>query len=302
MRSAEEVETDTEDRPAWETPHEGPTNFFEAVPAWLWMAMGGAFLILLVNVAARVMLPLQPSHRTLLTLLEFSLGFIVAGFAHLSAHLFAACRSDKYGPFDFFMKPIEIWKPSFKQMPEGTKRICGMAWGMTAIFSAILIMAGFAFDTLFDDWGFEKYEAPKAVHEVGKDLTGKAEAIPLETRCVIIGYSKTDKGELDSVILGSAPQGRLAYVGLLSQTDIPLENRAEVLKELQNITPLPECHVKQGVPLKNALWVEPKVLCLVRHKAWTTRFSLQQPSFFRLVVPGEETNPEKKPESDAKNP
>ncbi len=274
-------------------------------------------LILLANAAARFMLPLKASHRTLLTLLEFSLGFVIASFSHLSAHLFASCKNDKFGPFDFFMKPVEIWKPTFARMPEGSRRLCGMAWGLTAIFAAILVMGGFDFDSIFDDWGFEKYEAPNVVKEVTKqarkkrnskkdladavkDFAGEgdlqeAEAPPLETQCVILGYTLSDAGELNSVVLASAPRGRLSYVGLLSQSDIPEENRAEVLSELQSLEKQKSCYVKRDVPLKKAIWVEPKVLCLVQHKAWTSQYRLQKPSFLNLIKAEESAQTESTP-------
>jgi hypothetical protein len=321
LRSAEEVGADTGDREAWETRDDGPANLFDMIPAWGWMAMGGTVLILLANIGARVMLPLKDSHRALLTLLEFSVGFILAAVSHLQAYLFAACKSDKFGPFDFFMKPIEIWKPTVKKLPEGSKRVCGMAWGTTAIFAALLIMAGFAFDSIFDDWGFEKHEAPSLVKEVVKkarkkgngneDLEGAikefvgegeledADAVLLETRCVIIGYTRTDMGQLDSVVLSSAPRGRLAYVGLLSQADVPEESRQDLLNELEALKQLKTCYIKQDVPLKSAIWVEPKVLCLIEHKSWTTQYRLQQPKFLKLVNPEEEKDKEKEKTTDS---
>lgn len=303
LRSAEEV-GDGNSQAAWETLDDGPANLMEAIPAWAWTAMAGSLLILLANVGARILLPLEPSHRTLLTLLEFSAGMIAAGLSHGSTYLFAACKTDKFGPFDYFMRPIEIWKPTFAKMPEGSRRVWGMAWGTTAVLAALLIMAGFSFESLFDDWGFEKREAPNIVHETVKnarkkgqsdeDLEGAMKKFAgegeledatelLETQCVILGYTKSEKGELESVILGSAPQGRLAFVGLLSQTDIAEKHRAGLLKKLQVLDELDSCYVKRGVPLDQAVWVAPKLLCRIEHKSWTSQYRLEKPSFVKLV-------------------
>lgn len=314
LRTAEQVEADSAVQgEAWETIHKGPENLAEAIPQWAWLAVGGTVAILALNIAARFMLPLKPSHRTLCTLLEFTGGFIAAAISHFSAYLFAACKSDKLGPFDFFMKPIEMWKPTFAKMPEGTRRVCGMAWGTTLMFCGLVIMAGFAFDDLFEDWGFIQPE-PEVIFSVTKKRRSSSEEALesivskvveveaaeapelMETRCVILGYTLTDKKELNSLVLGSAPKGRLAYVGLLSQADIPEENRQDIVLSLQELDRLRECHVKQGVPIKQAIWVEPKLMCKIEHTSWTTQYRLQQPKFLKLVSPEEEEKEKRKKE------
>ena len=303
LRSAEEVEADSGD---WESLEQGPANLLEAVPRWAWPVLGGVIFIFVANAVLRLFVPMKPSLQTLLTVLELTIGVIAAALAHGSAYLFAACKSDKFAPFDYFMRPIELWKPTFHKMPEGTKRLCGMVWGTTAIISAVLILGGFDFDAMFDDWGFEQPELEKPIHVIRKKKPSASDedieeavarvvaqveeepAVTVKTRCVILGYFRTDKGELGSIVLGSAPRGRLAYVGLLSQTDIPEEQRADLLKELQRIDERSECYVQEGVPLKNAVWIEPKLLCLVEHTSWTTQLRLEKPKFMELVSPEEE--------------
>ena len=320
LRSAEDVDADAENnRAAWETPHEGPSNLWEAIPPWAWLTLAGAILLILANVGVRILLPLKPAQRTLLTLVEFSVGFLVASIAHASAYLFAACRTDKFGPFDFFMKPFEIWKPTFHRLPEDSRRVSLMAWGLTAVFAALFLVGGFEFNALFEDWGIEKSEGPDVVKEavkkarqkktdeeedsekaiqefVGEDPADDPDAQRLETRCVIIGYTLNDKGELSSVILASAPRGRLAYVGVLSQPDVPEENRAEVLQQLQSVPRRPSCYLQAGVPFKQAIWVAPQVLCLVQHKSWTSRYSLEKPSFLKLISAEAEAEEKEKAE------
>ncbi len=313
MKSAEEVESGSGNQQAsWETLNQGPSNILEAIPGWAWMAMGGIFLIFLANIAARTALPLKASQRTLLTLGEISLGFIIAAISHGLAYLFAAYKSDKFGPFDFFMKPVEIWKPTFAKLPEGNRRICGAIWGMAMMFAAVVILGGFAFDAMFEDWGFEKRETNlvkevvKRARKKGKgdgDLEGamkefvgegelEDEPAPLlETQCVILGYTISETGELESLILGSVPRGGLSYVGVVLKKDIPEEKRAEVLMEVQNANSLEECCIKRGVPIEKAHWLEPKVRCLIEHKAWTTQYRLQQPVFLELVIQEETEEP-----------
>lgn len=314
LRTAEQVEADSgSELEPWETVHKGPANLAEAIPTWARLAFGGAILILVVNLMARLMLPMKPSHRTLCTLLEFPVGFIIASISHFSAYLFAAYKSDKIGPFDFFMKPIEIWKPTLAKLPEGNRRVCGLSWGLALIFSALVIMAGFAFNDLFEDWGFIQPEHEPIYRIVKKQRRGSGEEsleeslnkvvriegefeepVFIETRCVILGYTLNDKDELNTLILGSAPKGRLAYVGLLSQPDIPEEQRPDVLLSLQELDELPRCFVKEGVPISQAIWVEPKLLCKVEHTAWTTQYRLQEPKFLKLVTPEDEEKEKRK--------
>lgn len=321
LRSAEEVEAKGRATFAdWEDTQDAPANLIEAIPPWGWMAMSGALLILLANVGIRTLLPLKASHRTLITLLEFSVGTLIASLSHLTAYLFAACKSDKFGPFDFFMKPIEIWKPTFQKMPEGERRVCGMVWGTTAVFAALLVVAGFDYNSMFDDWGFETPEKAEPegsgrirrraagdedLEDSVKKITGdldldEADAKPIETRCVILGYTLSPEGELMTLILGSAPRGRLAYVGLLSQADIPEEFQDEIRMELRKVKRLKSCYLKQGVPLSKANWVEPKILCKVEHKSWTTQYRLQQPKFIKLIDPEEEAKQKQKEAEKAK--
>ena len=94
LRTAEEVNQGGE---AWET-HSGSENLIEAVPAWVWQALGGTFLILFLNIAARVMLPLKEVHLALITLLELSVGMIMVFLAHWAAYLVAAYKNAKFGP------------------------------------------------------------------------------------------------------------------------------------------------------------------------------------------------------------
>ncbi len=320
LKSFEDVDADAEDdRAAWESLHEGPSNLWEAIPPWAWTTLAGVILVFLANLGVRIILPLKPAQRTLLTLMEFSVGFLVASIAHGSAYLFAACRTDKYGPFDFFMKPVEIWKPTFHRLPEGSRRVSLMAWGSTAVFAALFLVGGFEFNAMFEDWGFDKHEGPNVVKEVVKKARQKkadeeedmekaiqefvgespeddADAQLLETRCVIVGYTLTDQGDLSSVILASAPRGRLAYVGVLSQSDIPEENRAEVLSALKTVSQRQTCYLQAGVPFKKAIWVAPQLLCLVQHKSWTSRYSLEKPSFLKLVSAEEEAEEKQKAE------
>ena len=310
LRSAEEVQSG---RAEWETGGED-ANLMDAIPAWMLPAIGGSLLILIVNIAARVLLPMEDWHRALITLLELTVGMIVACFAHLTAYLFAAYKSAEYGPMDFIMRPIALWKPTFKKLPEGARRVWCMSWGSTLLFCGAVVIAGYNFDSLFDDWGFVQPEHPNYIAEVVKkarrdqteedleksleELMGDEldEPVFLETQCVIIGYTKTETGQLSSVILASAPQGRLAYVGLLSQTDIPEESREDLLKELQSTPKLESCYLKRGVPLDQAIWLEPKLLCRIEHVSWTTQYHLERPTFVKVVRPEEEQKEKEKEE------
>ena len=203
------------------------------------------------------------------------------------------------------MQPIAVWKPTFAKLPEGSRRVCLMGWGLTFLFCALVIIRGFDFDALFEDWGFEQPEPPSAISEAIKRAKKKAdedleeslnrlvgedleEVEFLNTQCVVLGYTLTDSGQLNSVILASAPRGQLAYVGLLSQADIPEESRREVLRELRRTRKLKSCFIKRGVPIDEAIWLEPNVLCKIEHVSWTKNYTLQEPTFVKLVDPEEE--------------
>jgi ATP-dependent DNA ligase len=84
----------------------------------------------------------------------------------------------------------------------------------------------------------------------------------------------------------------------LSQTDIAEESRPGVLTELQEQRELESCYLKTGVPLNKAIWIEPKLLCMIEHKSWTTQYRLQQPTFLKIVDPEEEKKEKEKKERE----
>ena len=284
----------------------GPTNVWQVIPGWLWIFAGGVVVITALSIWAALTLGDDSAVRTLWTLAQALIGLMVFGIAHLSAYMLACTKTDKIGPFDYFMKPVEIWKPSIRQLPAGWNRVCLGGWSSFAIFAAFVFIGGIDINAVFEkDWGFEKQAQANLLHaivdEARKQKEGAEENLegamnqfvgegePKEDKnkplpaveCVVIGYVPTDDAEVFSaVVLASLVEGKLRYVGTVSSAEIPEEHRDVLRKRmprLQQERPL----VKSPVP---ANWLRPVLLCRVNYSEWSSQKQLKGAVFEKMLA------------------
>jgi hypothetical protein len=296
---------DPEGRSGWEDqPATAPVNLVQALPPWAWACGGGVVAIFFASLICRVAIPADSSIRLLWSLLQLVIGMVISGCAQFAAYLFAVPKSDKVHPFDMFMKPIEIWKPTINALPATAPRVCLIAWGVTAVICALFITGGIPWGRAFDDWGFEKRaeknlvqsivdkarqqkkDQAESLEEAMEDFTGKAtdqlepEVPRVKSDCLIVGYTKTPDGEdLASLLLASAPRGVLEIVGTLPADTIPREERRRLLRRmaaLETSRPLIESTY-------SATWLEPKLMIRVAHEDWTKDKKVKKPIFDEML-------------------
>jgi hypothetical protein len=125
-------------------------TMLKAIPPWahvLWLGLVG---VLGLSVFQALKLPKVGYERAVWTLLQAGLGLLAAGIAHVSAFFNAVPVTDKYGPFDIFLKPFEFWGYSFRKLPKGAWRLWLFAWGLSAALAALVLIGGIRYSSVFE--------------------------------------------------------------------------------------------------------------------------------------------------------
>jgi hypothetical protein len=122
----------------------------KTIPMWihvLWIGLVGCVVL---SAVATLKLPKFGYERAVWTVVQASLGIIVAGTAHVMTFFIAMPSSEKHGPFDLFMKPLDFWRFTKRRLPTGAWRIWMFAWGMTAAFLALVLIGGIRYSAMFE--------------------------------------------------------------------------------------------------------------------------------------------------------
>jgi hypothetical protein len=283
---------------------EAPQSPWQEIPGWLWVLGIGCVAILIVTVAAQLLIPSGNPYKSLWMILQTVLGGITTLVAHVAAYLLAIQASDKYSPLDLIMKPVDLWRPTLAKLPRTRRRVCLVAWGATALFGALFILdAAWDLNALFEkDWADAQPQRnllQEIVKEAKRERESEAgslsdamnqfvgdeppvEEIPkIETDCLIIGFTKQDRGVgFSSILLAAVPPGgKLTFAGMLRQDEIPEEVR-ELLNERMPslVRSKPFVHVSY-----DAVWLRPVLMCRVSHDSWTAGNQLQGAAFEKML-------------------
>lgn len=146
-----------------------PASLKDILPPWVLLMGGGMFVVIGVSVWARLAVDGESSARLLWAVSQILVGLIAFGVAHGTAYFVAITHSDKIGPFDAIMSPMVIWRPTFARLPKGASRTCLAVWGITAVLTALLIVDGIPWASLFDGKATKKKAAPNLLQKVVKE-------------------------------------------------------------------------------------------------------------------------------------
>jgi len=121
-----------------------PQNLIEhlmQMPAWTWQMIGCGVSGVFISLAIRLLT--QPRTDLRLGLAFAQLGLACLVFAAVQAWtLTVALREDtKFGPFDYFLRPLLIWFPTFAELPEKRSRVL-LALASISSFLAVLVVSG----------------------------------------------------------------------------------------------------------------------------------------------------------------
>lgn len=283
----------------------------KVVPLWAWVLLAGVVAVVGGSVLASRSLPEVGSERISWTVLQALAGGLLAFGGQLAAYLHAIRKSDKFGPFDVFMKPIEVWKPTFARLPEGAYRLWMGGWGLAAVIGALTLIGGIDYAAIFDPKAKPK-TAPNIVQSVvsqaRKEREGGAESLdeamnqfvgeadaaadgadgdkkdpkkpdgPTED-CVIFGYTLDEDGSLAMLRLASMVKGELRFVATVTAEDLPSDVRASLVERFKSLR-----QSKSAVRTTyKALWLKPKLMCRVAHKGWTRDRKLKNAAFVEML-------------------
>lgn len=293
-----------------------PSTYLEALsrlPKWAYVLAAGVVAIFVESVAARVVTPDDSLARSLWSLAQLAIGggtFIVM---HTYAFLRAGMKSDRLNYFDIIIHPIDVWRPSFQELPVSARRIWAGTWGFMAAVCAMLIIGGIRYSALTDDWGFrarpkqslmkkikdqllanarDAEEGADNLNDSIKDFAGdddakkaaqkktQSELDVLSADCVVVGYN-VDKntGAIRDLVLATVIDEKLQYAGLVTG-NIPEEMQEQLREKLTGLAqeqPFLKCPV-------TATWVKPVVTCRASFKSWSENKRMQEPVLKELLA------------------
>lgn len=294
-----------------------PSSHLEALaqlPKWAYVLAAGIVAIFFLSVAVRVVTPDDSVSRCLWSLTQLLVGGGTFIAMHAYAFLRAGMKNDRLNFFDIVVHPIEVWRPSFQELPATARRIWAGSWGLMAAVCAIFIIGGIRYSVLTEDWGFR--ERPKQnlmkkikdqmmanakdaeegadnLNDSIKDFAGDDDAKKkadqkkknneldiLSADCVVIGYNvDQNTGEIRDLVLATVIDEKLQYAGLVTG-NIPPEMQEQLRDKLQGLTqeqPFLKCPV-------SATWVKPVVTCRTSFKSWSENKRMQQPVVQELLA------------------
>jgi hypothetical protein len=121
-----------------------------ALPQWAHVLGAGVVAIFAFSVCQSLTLPKDSLARALWTITQASIGIIAAGTAHVLVFFQAIPNTDKYGPFDLIFKPLDFWRYAIHKLPAKAWRLWLFCWGLTAAFSALVLIGGVRYSAIFE--------------------------------------------------------------------------------------------------------------------------------------------------------
>jgi hypothetical protein len=287
-------------------------EFFAAtrkLPGWVWILSFGVLAIAAASVAANHLLPNYSYRRALWTTLELGIGVVALFTAQIWA-LFLLAGEDGLGPMDIIY-PFRFWSASFGKLPRTSRPLCLGSWALTAALCSVLFVGGLGYwlpgkrpvqlSSASSGDGFtpgdtDLVNLEDALNEAirpenfanadngPQDPDDEADDRPV-ARCVVIGYTMSDKGGLDSVVLGLETKTGLHFVGVVRKGLKP-ELSKKILDQLTDLVQTEPAAVN-GVTAKmtvNATWVKPTISCAVSQSGISaSKGTLVEPRFKNLL-------------------
>lgn len=122
----------------------------KSVPLWTHVLWVGVVAVFGISVLMSITLPKFGPQRATWTVLQALIGLVAAGTAHVLVFFNAIPNTDKYGPFDLLFKPLDFWRYAINKLPAKAWRLWLFAWGLTASFSALVLIGGIRYGALFE--------------------------------------------------------------------------------------------------------------------------------------------------------
>jgi hypothetical protein len=270
------------------------------VPPWAWVVIATCSTVVVESVVARLVTPEGSSVRTTWSVAQLVIGALAFASCHLFTFLFAIADDADTGALDIIMKPLKLWFRAFRNLPSRLWVTDTAAAGITAMAMSIIVIGGLPYDRLWD-WGFQKPKDKNLLGAVasqvqkveGKGADNLEDAVKdfaatqkleeakkptpppkprLKADCVILGYRVDAEGKLQSLVLGTAKQGKLVYAGAV-MPQLSAEETAGLMQMLSDTA----SH-QSYLPIEmQAKWVVPKYSCRISYESQEDSGRLKDP-------------------------
>jgi hypothetical protein len=279
------------------------------IPQWAYVLAGGVVVLIVSSLMVRFTThPLSPM-RFYWAMGQICVGLTAFTAAHMICFMFASTEDATIGLMDPILRPLAVWKPSFRALPGSFRRVAIGVWGLSAVFAALLI-GGIPWERL-TDWGepaprrkmslvsaitdrAKREEATSDnLEDSVKDFAGKAGELKEEepeddptkrsheAECVIVGYipSATDPNDFVSLIVATDLKGKLKIVGQITE-GIPDELREKLRDQMKELR-----REKPFIPSRQeAVWVQPKLFCLIGFNDYNAGERMNEPLFREMLL------------------
>lgn len=273
------------------------------VPPWVWKVLAGVLVVVAISLIGRFTTRANTTPRIIWVIAQAAIGFFVMAGAHIWSFLRASTESDKFGPIDLFVRPLEIWKTTWLEMktiPSTWWRIGAWFWGFTAKTLAFAAIGGVPYDKI---WEYGPKAPPKRdliqsivdeANRGAKDAESLEEAMaqlekeppkeeikrqPID--CVIIGFLPeiNQPNTPRALLVAAVVDSKLRYIGAVSEGISPEEReRLEVrLPQIIRKAPFLPCS-------EPGTWVEPIVAVRVRFVDFDKQRLISDPRFEKILA------------------
>jgi ATP dependent DNA ligase C terminal region len=263
------------------------------LPRWAWTMFGSVGIVVAASIVVRLATPGDSSIRMYWSLAQLTAGLLTFAGCHIINMLVVAGHDPDVGVADLLLKPLKLWMRTLTILPTRLWVANGALNGLTAGLMSLVVIGGIPYER-FWDWGFKEppkqnlmgalmAQAAKADGGGAKDLEGAvgsfagqagidsngkksapeqkpAEKPRQKTDCVILGYHADKSGNVLSLVLGTALEGKLVYACSVTP-QLEGEDRAAFAKALTAArTDRPFLSMDS-----DAIWVRPKFSCRVSY-------------------------------------
>jgi hypothetical protein len=281
------------------------------LPRWSWILIGTSAFLIVESVAVRLATPADSWVRTIWSLTQLGCGVLAFLGSQVINLLVRAADDPDVGMLDIVLRPLKLWSRSCRELPKRLWVANGALNGYLALSLSLYVIGGISYDQ-FWNWGFKEppkqnlmgavmAQAAKVQDNGNKDLEGaigdlagqanfdgdgkKAmpESKPAEkprqkTDCVILGYHADKDGNVMSIVLGTALDGKLVFACSVTPK---LEGKelADFTKALASArTDQPFLDVQS-----DAIWVRPKFSCRVSYVQQDEKGRLSEAEWVTLL-------------------
>jgi len=257
------------------------------LPRWSWVIIASVLIIGVESVLVRIATPEGSALRTAWSLVQLILGITMIFVCHIVNFIFLAAEDADFGLLDMLLKPLKLWSRTLRHLPYRLWLANSAACGVAAALMSLLVIGGIPYERLWD-WGIdpppkknlvcavidrakqlESQNNSDNLQDAIRDFAGSEDVEPDVAKkqpeklrgkadCVILGYQLDRDGRLIALLLGTAHNNRLIYVGRV-EPNLPEEERNQLLQALQSIR-----SERPFIPLQaDAIWVKPHLACRI---------------------------------------